>query len=85
LEPIKVEIREGLALMNGTSVMSGIGIVNAYKANQLTEISIKLSCAINEIVQAYDDHFSESLNATKRHLDNKKLRKKCVNIFLTAS
>ena len=47
--------------MNGTSVMSGIGIVNAYKANQLTEISIKLSCAINEIVQAYDDHFSEFL------------------------
>jgi histidine ammonia-lyase len=85
LEPIQVEIREGLALMNGTSVMSGIGIVNAYKANQLTEISIKLSCAINEIVQAYDDHLSESLNGTKRHLDNKKLRKKCVNIFLTAN
>ena len=67
LEPIQVEIREGLALMNGTSVMSGVGIVNAYKANQLTEISIKLSCAINEIVQAYDDHLSAALNGTKRH------------------
>jgi len=67
LEPIRVEIREGLALMNGTSVMSGVGIVNAYKANQLTEISIKLSCAINEIVQAYDDHLSAALNGTKRH------------------
>ncbi|WP_333850664.1 HAL/PAL/TAL family ammonia-lyase [Epilithonimonas sp.] len=76
LEPIKVEIREGLALMNGTSVMSGIGIVNAYKANQLTEISIKLSCAINEIVQAYDDHFSESLNATKKHLGQQKVAEK---------
>ncbi len=67
LEPIQVEIREGLALMNGTSVMSGVGIVNAYKANQLTGISIKLSCAINEIVQAYDDHLSAALNGTKRH------------------
>ncbi|WP_292010160.1 aromatic amino acid ammonia-lyase [Chryseobacterium sp.] len=67
LEPIKVEIREGLALMNGTSVMSGIGIVNAYKASQLTEISVRFSCAINEIVQTYDDHFSEALNGTKRH------------------
>lgn len=76
LEPIKVEIREGLALMNGTSVMSGIGIVNAYKASQLTEISIKLSCAINEIVQAYDDHFSESLNATKRHVGQQKVAEK---------
>lgn len=67
LEPIQVEIREGLALMNGTSVMSGIGIVNAYKANQLTDISLRLSCAINEIVQAYDDHLSEALNGTKKH------------------
>ncbi|MCU7617233.1 aromatic amino acid ammonia-lyase [Chryseobacterium sp. PBS4-4] len=73
LEPIKVEIREGLALMNGTSVMSGIGIVNAYKANQLTDISIKLSCAINEIVQAYDDHLSEALNGTKLHAGQQKI------------
>lgn len=73
LNPIKVEIREGLALMNGTSVMSGIGIVNAYKANQLTDISIKLSCAINEIVQAYDDHLSETLNGTKRHYGQQKV------------
>jgi histidine ammonia-lyase len=73
LEPIKVEIREGLALMNGTSVMSGIGIVNAFKANQLTEISIKLSCAINEIVQAYDDHLSEALNGTKLHAGQQKI------------
>lgn len=76
LEPIKVEIREGLALMNGTSVMSGIGIVNAYKANQLTEISIKLSCAINEIVQAYDDHFSAALNETKLHEGQQKVAAK---------
>lgn len=76
LEPINVEIREGLALMNGTSVMSGIGIVNAYKANQLTEISLKLSCAINEIVQAYDDHLSEALNETKLHAGQQKIAAK---------
>ncbi|WP_370900205.1 HAL/PAL/TAL family ammonia-lyase [Chryseobacterium gossypii] len=76
LEPVKVEIREGLALMNGTSVMSGIGIVNAYKASQLTDISIKLSCAVNEIVQAYDDHLSEALNGTKRHYGQQKVAEK---------
>ncbi|KQR95689.1 histidine ammonia-lyase [Chryseobacterium sp. Leaf180] len=73
LKPINVEIREGLALMNGTSVMSGIGAVNSFKTNQLTEISIKLSCAINEIVQAYDDHLSESLNGTKLHHGQQKV------------
>ncbi|UMQ41008.1 aromatic amino acid ammonia-lyase [Chryseobacterium sp. Y16C] len=79
LEPIHVEIREGLALMNGTSVMSGIGAVNAYKANQLTEISIKLSCAINEIVLAYDDHLSAALNGTKRHAGQQKIAEKMRN------
>lgn len=76
LEPIQVEIREGLALMNGTSVMSGIGVVNAHKANQLTDISLKLSCAINEIVQAYDDHLSEVLNGTKLHAGQQKIASK---------
>jgi len=76
LTPIKVEIREGLGLMNGTSVMSGIGVVNAYKANQLVDISLKLSCAINEIVLAYDDHLSEALNQTKLHSGQQKIAKK---------
>ena len=67
LEPITVRIREGLALMNGTSVMTGIGIVNAKQAEVLLDWSIKASCMINELVQAYDDHLSETLNGTKRH------------------
>lgn len=76
LTPIKVEIREGLGLMNGTSVMSGIGVVNAYKANQLVDISLKLSCAINEIVLAYDDHLSKALNQTKLHSGQQKIAEK---------
>jgi histidine ammonia-lyase len=67
LMPAKMEIREGLALMNGTSVMTGIGAVNVHYARKLLRWSVALSCAVNEIVQAYDDHFSEPLNAAKRH------------------
>ncbi|SEN65090.1 histidine ammonia-lyase [Flavobacterium sp. CF108] len=67
LKPIQVEIREGLALINGTSVMTGIGVVNVYHAKKLLDWSLKSSCAINELVQAYDDHFSAELNQTKRH------------------
>lgn len=67
LAPINVEIREGLALMNGTSVMTGIGVVNIHYAKKLIDWSIQCSCAINEIVSAYDDHFSAELNGTKRH------------------
>lgn len=67
LQPIDVKIREGLALMNGTSVMTGIGIVNAILADKLVDFSLQASCMINEIVQAYDDHLSQELNNTKLH------------------
>ncbi|MGN0022018.1 MAG: histidine ammonia-lyase [Sphingobacterium hotanense] len=67
LTPIEIKLREGLALINGTSVMTGIGIVNTYKAQKLIDWSIKASCFINELVQAYDDHFSVELNQAKLH------------------
>ena len=67
LEPIHVELREGLGLINGTSVMTGIGIVNAIYTRRLLEWMISCSSAINEIVQAYDDHLSKDLNLTKKH------------------
>lgn len=67
LNPMSVSLREGLSLMNGTSVMTGIGIINLINAKKLIDWSLKISCAINEMVAAYDDHFSEELNAAKLH------------------
>lgn len=67
LSPMKIHLREGLSIMNGTSVMTGIGIVNLCYAKKLMDWSVKISCAINEMVSAYDDHFSEELNAVKLH------------------
>lgn len=73
LEPIKVELREGLALMNGTSVMTGIGVVNVLYTRIIMDWMIKASSAINEIVKAYDDHLSFELNQTKRHNGQRKV------------
>lgn len=67
LEPMKIHLREGLALMNGTSVMSGIGIVNLIYAEKLFDYAISCSALINEIMGAYDDHLSEKLNSVKKH------------------
>lgn len=76
LQPITVAIREGLALMNGTSVMTGIGIVNIHNAEKLLDWAVKCSCAINEIVQAYDDHLSAELNNTKHHPGQQEIAKR---------
>tara|TARA_R110002167_G_scaffold163242_19_gene360027 strand:- start:1584 stop:3119 length:1536 start_codon:yes stop_codon:yes gene_type:complete len=73
ITPIKVELREGLALINGTSVMTGIGVVNTIYTRRLLEWMISCSSAINEIVQAYDDHLGKELNETKKHLGQREI------------
>ncbi|WP_335965149.1 aromatic amino acid ammonia-lyase [Galbibacter sp. PAP.153] len=75
ITPINVVLREGLALINGTSVMTGIGIVNSIYARRLLNWSIGCSAAINEIVQAYDDHLSQELNNTKKHIGQRAIAK----------
>jgi len=73
VSPLNIQLREGLGLINGTSVMSGIGMVNAIRARQLINWSVLNSCMINEIVQSFDDHFSEELNSTKKHSGQQKI------------
>ena len=76
LTPMNIHLREGLSIMNGTSVMTGIGVVNVINAKKLIDWSLKISCAINEIVQAYDDHFSEELNAAKLQKGQREIAKR---------
>lgn len=67
LEPIQIQLREGLSLINGTSVMSGIGAINLIKAKNLFNWVLVSSAIINEIVGSYDDSFAEVLNSVKPH------------------
>lgn len=67
LKPIDVYIREGLSITNGTSVMTGIGIVNLIFAKKLLYLSVVSSLMMSEISSSYDDFMSEELNRTKRH------------------
>lgn len=67
IKPLSVRIREGLAIINGTSAMTGIGMVNIIQAQKLLEWSVLLSAMINEVVEAFDDHYSYELNIVKHH------------------
>lgn len=81
LKPIQMHQREGLALLNGTSTMTGIGIVNLIKAKQLLQLALLASAMINEIVEAYDDHFSAELNNAKMHKGQKEVAKEMRNLL----
>ena len=67
LKPLRVHLREGLAITNGTSAMTGIGLVNLVYAKRLLDWAIVASTLMNEIAASYDDFMSEELNGAKRH------------------
>jgi len=67
IKPIEVKLREGLSLINGTSVMTGVGLVNVIKSRQLLSWSLIASVMLNEVVMSFDDHFSMVLNSVKKH------------------
>jgi histidine ammonia-lyase len=67
IKPLAIYMREGLAILNGTSAMTGIGLVNIIEAKKLLEWSVTLSAMTNEVVEAFDDHYSYELNIVKKH------------------
>lgn len=67
IEPVKLQLRDGLGLINGTSCMSGIGLLNVIYASRLIKWAVLIGAVINEIVRSYDDSYSEFLNRAKKH------------------
>ena len=53
--------------------MTGIGMVNIIQAQKLLEWSVMLSAMINEVVEAFDDHYSYELNVVKHHKGQNKI------------
>jgi histidine ammonia-lyase len=65
--PLRPRIREALAVLNGTSAMTGYGSVNVIRARRLLEWSELSSALLIEIVGSYDDYYSKELNGVKAH------------------
>lgn len=66
LQPIDISVREGLSVTNGTSVMTGISIVNQYYAENLLKYAIIAGAWINEIADSFDDYMSVEENICRR-------------------
>lgn len=66
LEPMQIFIREGLSVTNGTSVMTGISIVNQYYADNLLKYATLASAWLNEVADSFDDYMSVEENECRR-------------------
>ncbi len=67
IEPLAIHLREGLAITNGTAVMTGIGLVNLLDVRRLLDHAVLASALMNEIASSYDDFLSDVLHELKRH------------------
>jgi histidine ammonia-lyase len=85
LKPISMHIREALALINGTSAMSGIGMLNILRSRRLLDWSVIASAFINEIVESFDDHYSVQLNQVKLHDGQREITNKLQKILKDSS
>lgn len=67
LKPLPIEAKEGLALMNGTSVMTAVASLAWKKAERLAKISDFLTAVTSEITQGKDTPFVAKVSAIKNH------------------
>lgn len=84
IKPLELKLRDGLAIINGTSCMTGIAAINLIYSYRLLNLAIAASAIINELVEAFDDSFSEGLNKVKLHKGQKSVAKK-MRSFLSDS
>lgn len=66
LQPLSLKGRDGLSVVNGTSMMTGVSITNIHDAQRLIDWCVAASVMLNEVVESYDDLMDERLNAPRR-------------------
>jgi histidine ammonia-lyase len=66
LKPMSIHIREGLSVTNGTSVMTGVAVVNQFYAERLLRWSALAAVWMNEIAASFDDWMCAPLNSVRR-------------------
>lgn len=73
IKPFEIQLREGLALINGTSGMTGLSLLNIIQANRLILLSIRAGGFLNELMGSLNEYFSDELNSAKHHLGQNKV------------
>ncbi|WP_372881585.1 histidine ammonia-lyase [Psychromonas sp.] len=67
IKPIKLKPKEGLALMNGTAVMTALACLAYKRAEYLAQLATKITAMVSVAMHGNDFHFDEALFAVKPH------------------
>ncbi len=67
LEPLRLEPKESLALMNGTSVMAALGALAWDQARRLARLASAITAVLSEVTHGNPEHFDARVFAWKAH------------------
>ncbi len=67
IDPIRLKPKEGLALMNGTAVMTAIACLAYKRAEYLAQLCSKITALVSVGMNGNQFHFDEALFAVKPH------------------
>ncbi|NVJ65234.1 MAG: aromatic amino acid lyase [Gammaproteobacteria bacterium] len=73
LTPIKLKPKEGLAVMNGTAVMTGLACLAYQKAEYLAKLATRLTAMASLAIKGNANHFDEYLFNVKPHQGQQKV------------
>jgi histidine ammonia-lyase len=67
ITPLRLRPKEGLAIMNGTAVMTGLACLAWDRADYLTRLATRITAMASFALDGNDHHFDETLFAVKPH------------------
>ena len=85
IKPHTLELRDGLALINGTACMTALSTINVINSKILVKWSVNISAMMLEIFGSYDDYVSKELNQVKLHEGQNKIASEIRKILESSS
>ncbi len=67
ITPLRLRPKEGLAIMNGTAVMTGLACLAFDRAAYLTRLTTRITAMASFALDGNDHHFDETLFSVKPH------------------
>lgn len=67
LAPLDLSRRDGLALVNGTSAMTGIAVCNAARAQRIIDWSVALTASLGEVMRSRAEAWDAVFSAVRPH------------------
>ena len=68
LEPLRLEAKEGLALINGTQAMTALVALAVLEIRRLTRIADLVGALTTDALRGSDDAFDARLHALRPHV-----------------